>query len=202
MIESIFTRGDTFTVAGNGTTVDTSMFGASGFSIQVKGTGAAATAWNVVLEGSINNSNFTTILTNTDVTGDGVVLFSGAQNYPCRFFRSRVVSITLGSATDVVVRILGRQWKREAGTFTLLATTNQNLNVNGQIIGKGQADGSTITQYNNNSLLHTSTDTAITGNLRAGISLFSNNLANSAPYTDDFEAADLSPTSKAKALGK
>src|SRR3990167_4927755 len=99
---------DTYTVAGNGAVIFTAHV-ASRFSIQVVGTAAAATAWNVRLEGGLDGVNFTTILTHTDITGDGVMLFSGATQYPARYIRSRCVSLTLGSATDIVVYICGVQ---------------------------------------------------------------------------------------------
>lgn len=100
-------RSDTFTAIGNGVTIDVSTKPVNSFSIEVKGTGGAATVWNVVLEGSLNNSDFTTILTHTSATGDGVILFSGSALSPVLFFRSRVVSLTLGVATNIVVTILG-----------------------------------------------------------------------------------------------
>ena len=102
-------RPDTYTVAGNGATIDVSSLPLSVFAVQVKGTGAAASAWNVRLEGSLNNTEFSTILTHTEVTGDGVVLYSGSTLSPSLYVRSRVASITLGSATDIVVTILGTQ---------------------------------------------------------------------------------------------
>ena|ERR1700719_802221 len=104
---SIATRSDTYTTAATGTTVNVSTTSAKTFSIHIKGTGAAATLWNVVLEGSLDNVNFTTVLTHTNTTGDGIVLYSGATLYPSLYFRSRCVSITLGSATNIVVTILG-----------------------------------------------------------------------------------------------
>jgi len=102
------TRADTYTVAASGVTV-TPAAPVKSFSILVKGTGAAATAWNVVLEGSLDNVTFTTILTHTQVTGDGVVLYSGASFTPSLYFRSRLTSITLAPATAIVVTILGMQ---------------------------------------------------------------------------------------------
>ena len=100
-------RTDTFTAAGNGITVDSTLRGVGYFSIQVTGQEVAATAWNVVLEGSLYRVNFSTILTHTEATGDGEVLFSGANVFPSVYFRSRLVSVTLGSAVRIVVNILG-----------------------------------------------------------------------------------------------
>ena len=101
------TRADTFTSTTNGTTVDVSTAPLSIFGIQVKGTGGVATTWDVRLEGSLNNIDFSTILTHTQVTGDGIVLWIGALRAPLLYFRSRVAGLVLGPATNVVVTILG-----------------------------------------------------------------------------------------------
>lgn len=100
------TRSDTFTVAANGVTVAVAS-PVKSYSILVKGTGSAATAWNVVLEGSLDNITFTTILTHTQATGDGVLLSTTTSFTPSLYFRSRLVSITLAPATAIVVTILG-----------------------------------------------------------------------------------------------
>lgn len=106
------TRSDTYTTAANGTTVDRSASPVSRFGLQVKGTGAAPTAWNVVLEGSLNNAQFTTILEHSNAgefrnaaDGETVYVNTGA---PWLYFRSRLVSITLGSATNAVATIVGQ----------------------------------------------------------------------------------------------
>lgn len=103
------TRSDTYTVAGNGTTQSAATAPSKYYSIQVKGTVAGATAWDVVLEGSLDNVNFDTILSHVTGTGDGKVMFGSASPSPCLYFRSRCVSITLGGATNIVVTILGVQ---------------------------------------------------------------------------------------------
>lgn len=105
--QSYAQRSDTYTGTGNGTTVDVSTAPLSTFAISVKGTGAAATVWTAVLEGSLDGTNFTTILTHTNVTGDGLSLFIGTAFAPARYFRSRVSALTLGSATNIVIAILG-----------------------------------------------------------------------------------------------
>src|SRR5258707_813058 len=104
---SFGTRSDTFTAAGNGVTVNVTTAPLKAFAIQVKGTGAIATSWTVVLEGSLDGTNFTTVLTDTLSTGDGTVLYSGATLYPSLYFRARCVAIVLGTATNLVVTILG-----------------------------------------------------------------------------------------------
>ncbi len=103
------TRSDTYTAAASGTTVSVATTPLSSYSVQVTGTGAAASAWDVRLEGSLDNVVFTQILQHLNTTGDGVLLFTGANLFPALYVRSRCASITLGSATNIVVRILGVQ---------------------------------------------------------------------------------------------
>lgn len=102
-------RTDTYTAAANGTTVSMSSTPARHYGIEVSGTGAGATAWNVRLECSLDNTNFTTMLTHTEATGDGVILWSDTNVRPCLYFRSKCVSVTLGSATNIQVDIVGMQ---------------------------------------------------------------------------------------------
>lgn len=102
------TRADTFAATGNGTTLNCSTNPEKLFSIQVKGTGAAATAWTVVLEGSLDNTNFTTLLTHQTADGDGT-LKSITAPAPILYFRSRCSALTLGGASNVVTTILGVQ---------------------------------------------------------------------------------------------
>lgn len=100
-------RSDTFTGAGAGTAVDVSLVPCSRFAIQVKGTGAVPTAWEVVLEVSLNGTDYTAILTHKNGNhADGAVLLL-ATAAPVKFFRSRCVSLTLGGATNIVTTIIG-----------------------------------------------------------------------------------------------
>lgn len=101
------TRSDTYTGTGNGTTVNVANSALSIFSVQVTGTSAVATIWDVQLEGSLDNINFTQILQHTNVTGNGVVVFSAGNYSPCLYFRSRCAGLTLGPATNIVVTIVG-----------------------------------------------------------------------------------------------
>jgi len=104
------TRADTYTVPADGVTVNVSTKPVKCHAIQVKGTGAVADAWDVRLEGSLDNVNFTQILQHINGTNtDGEVVFSGAALAPSLYFRSRVETITLGSATNVVVTVLGTE---------------------------------------------------------------------------------------------
>ena len=106
------TRSDIYTTAANGTTVDVSARPVRRFALQVKGTGAAAAAWNVVIEGSLNNTQFTSILEHSNAgefrnAADGETVYFDTA-VPWLYFRSRLVSITLGSATNVVATIVGQ----------------------------------------------------------------------------------------------
>lgn len=112
--KSFATRSDTYTATGNGTQVDVSGRPCSKFSIQVKGTGAAPTAWNVLLEGSLDGTNYTTILQHSSANplganADGSTVWTDA-GAPFLYFRSRsAATLTLGSATNIVATIVGMQ---------------------------------------------------------------------------------------------
>ena len=74
------------------------------FALQVKGVGAAATSWDVRLDGSLDGVNFTTIVWNGTPDGDGTV--KGATwtwSAPMPYIRTRIVALTLGSATGLTV---------------------------------------------------------------------------------------------------
>ena len=88
-------------------TVDVRDYRVKSFAIQVKGTGGVAAVWDVRLEGSLDGTNFTTILTHTNATPDGTVLYSGSVLSPSNYFRSRVAGLTVAPATDIVVTVLG-----------------------------------------------------------------------------------------------
>lgn len=102
------TRSDTYTGTANGTTVDISTRPLKSYSVQVKGTGAAATTWDVRLEGSLDGTNFSQILQHTNTTGDGATLWATTLA-PCLYFRSRCTGLVLGSATNIIVTILGAE---------------------------------------------------------------------------------------------
>lgn len=107
MATAYATRSDTFTTTSSGTTVDRSTSPLKSFTVAVKATGSV-TSWTVALECSLDNTNFTTVLTHTSVTpGDGQAMFGGTSLTPCLYFRSRCTAITLGAGTNVVATILG-----------------------------------------------------------------------------------------------
>lgn len=111
MVPSFSTRSDTYTTTANGTQVNAATKPCTKFSLQVKGTGAAPTAWNIILEGSLDGTNYTQILqhSNANPLGadtDGATVWTDAG--PFLYFRSRsAATLTLGSATNVVATIVG-----------------------------------------------------------------------------------------------
>ena len=102
-------RSDTYTTTGNGVTVTTSSNPFNTYALQVVGTGAAATTWDVRLEGSLDNVNFTQILQHTNATLNGVVVFSGTLLAPALYIRSRCAGLTLGPATNIIAYLVGVQ---------------------------------------------------------------------------------------------
>jgi hypothetical protein len=75
--------------------------------MQVNTTGTV-TSWTVVLECSLDNVNFTTALTHTNLTpGSNAINFGGTTAFPCLYFRSHATALTLGSGTNVIATILG-----------------------------------------------------------------------------------------------
>lgn len=104
-------RSDTFTSAASGTIVNLTANPCKYFSLVVKGTGGAASIWIVILEGSLDGTNWTPLLTNSSAGGatDGTIMFTTTAS-PVMYVRSRCSSLTLGiSATNVVATILASQ---------------------------------------------------------------------------------------------
>lgn len=105
---SFKTGTDTFITTGNGITIDTSVSPLKSFSIQVDITGTVS-VWDVRLEGSLDNINFTQILQHTNSTGDGITIYSGSILSPSLYFRARCAGFTgLGGASLTSI-ILGIQ---------------------------------------------------------------------------------------------
>lgn len=73
------------------------------YAISVKGTGAAATSWTVLLEGSVDGVNWTTIATHNAT--DGSLVWDTAGK-PTVFVRANVTALTLGPATDITVVVV------------------------------------------------------------------------------------------------
>ena len=99
-------RNDSYAATGVGVTVSCSA-PVRDFSVCVKGTGAGATSWTVLVEGSNDGINWTTIISHTDSDGDGKTKV--AVDFPVNFFRSHCSAVSLGSATAIVAQIVGMQ---------------------------------------------------------------------------------------------
>ena len=95
---------DSYTTTGNGVTVSAPL-PASNFALQCISVGGIATTWTIILEGSIDGVTFSTLITHTNITGDSVTLWTSTPA-PCRSFRSRCSSLTLGPATSVTAQVL------------------------------------------------------------------------------------------------
>lgn len=98
---------DTYTAVANGSpvTLSTPM---KYFGIQLTGTGASATTWNVKLDGSLNGVTYTQLIQHTQADGDGATKWLASAS-PILYMRSRVSSLNLGGATNVVVTAVGVQ---------------------------------------------------------------------------------------------
>jgi len=99
---------ETFTTTGNGAIMDISLYPLSKFTITVTATGVVS-AWVVILECSIDGSNFSQIARHTEIIGSGVSIFSGTNLTPSLYFRSRCSSLILGLGTSITATILGTQ---------------------------------------------------------------------------------------------
>lgn len=103
--EAVVGRSDTFTGTASGVVVSSIASPVKFFAVQVKGTGAAATLWDVRVECSLDNVNFSQVLAHATGDGDGIVKASSA--FLCPYFRSRVHALTLAPATNIVVTLMG-----------------------------------------------------------------------------------------------
>ncbi|SRR6266498_4487904 len=95
-----------FTAPGNSSIVDATAAPPQWFAFQVAGTGAGASIWTAYIDGSLDGVNFTQVLAHITSTGNGVVVTLGGSPFPSRYFRTRVGTLTLGSATNIVLNVL------------------------------------------------------------------------------------------------
>lgn len=104
-------QSDTYAATGTGAVLSATARPLKSFALAVKGTGAAPTSFTVLLQGSLDGTNWTTILTASNITpGDGQVQWAAAGiATPAIYFRTNTTALVLGSATDIVVRLLGLQ---------------------------------------------------------------------------------------------
>lgn len=73
------------------------------YAVSVKGTGGVPTSWTVVLEGSLDGVNFTTLTTHNAADGSTVWDTAGKATL---FVRPNVTALTLGPATDIRVIVV------------------------------------------------------------------------------------------------
>ena len=104
---SVFiTQVDTYTSTIAGSTVNVPSVLFKNFTLTVSATGSV-TSWVVVLEGSIDGTNFTPMFTHTNIDGAGVSIFSGLISAPCLYFRTRCSNIVLGLGTSITSTVVG-----------------------------------------------------------------------------------------------
>jgi len=80
----------------------------SSFSLEVEQVGGTGATWTVNMEGSLDGNNWTPILTHTNTNpGNGLIESTGAGFFPCRFRRINVISLSLGTAAAINVKMEG-----------------------------------------------------------------------------------------------
>lgn len=93
---------ETFTQTGEGTGFKLGM-PCRNFSMQLKGTGAAASAWSGTLMGSLDGVNWTALITHAN-GGDTDGAVKSVADKPVRYVRMDLGTLTLGGATNVILR--------------------------------------------------------------------------------------------------
>lgn len=73
------------------------------YAVSVKGASAAATSWTVLLEGSLDAVNWTTITTHNATDGSTVWETTGK---PAMFVRPNVTALSIGSAVSIAVIVV------------------------------------------------------------------------------------------------
>jgi hypothetical protein len=71
------------------------------YALQVKGVGGTPTSWSVTLDGSLDNTNWTTLITHTTTDGSTSYETTGKPNL---FVRVNVGAVTLGPASALLVK--------------------------------------------------------------------------------------------------
>lgn len=81
------------------------------YSFTVNPVGGTVTAWSVTLQGSIDGTTFTTIVTHTQANGAGTTVFPAnpAGIYPYRYLNTICTLLTLGTGTGVQTTVLATQ---------------------------------------------------------------------------------------------
>lgn len=102
-------RGSSFSAsAGAGASQDLGTLSVKYYSLQVVGVGASPTAWDVRLEGSLDNVNFSTLIQHLTTDLDKTIK-SNTSPIPIIYLRVNTVSLTLGSATGINIYFLCSQ---------------------------------------------------------------------------------------------
>ena len=109
ILSSSSTTFPSITTTGTGNIVNVSESPMASWTLQVTGVGGIPTAWNVVLEGSVDGITFTEILKHQTIIGNGESVFSGTTLFLSNYYRVNVVSLTLGPATSIDVHVVGKQ---------------------------------------------------------------------------------------------
>lgn len=90
---------ETFSGIGNGTVLDMSLQPAKYFSLQVRQESGLALLWSVLLEVSLNGSEWSTIASHTNVAQSlGDIVLPQIVPYPARYLRFRVTGVTVGAS--------------------------------------------------------------------------------------------------------
>ena len=94
---------ETFAATGAGTTYDLVRRTSDTFALAVKKTGSV-TSWTVLLEGSLDGTNWTTLLTHTNASpGDALIIAPTAGvRTPVNYLRLNCSALTLGTGTAIV----------------------------------------------------------------------------------------------------
>jgi hypothetical protein len=73
------------------------------YALQLKGVGGTLTSWSAVVEGSLDNANWTTVC-GPHTTPDGATVF--AVDKPCLWARVNLTALSLGTATSVTIGVV------------------------------------------------------------------------------------------------
>lgn len=100
------TVSSTFTTTASGSS-QTTGFPVAKFGLQVTKTGAI-TSWTVNLEGSINGSGWTTLVSHTNAApGDTLTTFTADK--PVLYWRITCSALVLGGGTNIIARAIAMQ---------------------------------------------------------------------------------------------
>lgn len=99
---------ETFDATGTSDPEDVSLSPKDFFTLQVSGVAASADAWTVHLQTSLDGVKYGTILTHSNTTDADGGTVSNPTPQAARYFRVNVAALTLGSASDITVTVVGK----------------------------------------------------------------------------------------------